>query len=347
MHCRFNRPFFMERCAGFRGWYWVCSRARVRLSSITFVRLESEGKFVVSGMGLMRSGGDEHDGDLDRAANVKAFGLAILDMFRRGRGDGRDLAGEVLPALKPGYLTDPEWELISSMCSANSANRPSMAGVVWRIRNLITLEERNSLEVEEETVTVSVREESAARVNEAISEMLELTEQLCDEDAGDASLYRPVSDRLMNIFQQLNNTRTSVPLFLIEEFGAILDRFNRYLLSEVDSDAYSIASSLSVDSLDAIGSNGVYRFHHDLDRLMNEAPDLLNTPRLHQWRHLLRQEETGQQQEEIAAAWENMSAQEFEGDVVETHKATDEGSDVLGSQFLEALRKKNGTRRML
>ncbi|EGZ28961.1 hypothetical protein PHYSODRAFT_471956, partial [Phytophthora sojae] len=157
--------------------------------------------------------------------------------------------------------------------------------------------------------------------------MLELTEQLCDEDAGDASLYRPVSDRLMNIFQQLNNTRTSVPLFLIEEFGAILDRFNRYLLSEVDSDAYSIASSLSVDSLDAIGSNGVYRFHHDLDRLMNEAPDLLNTPRLHQWRHLLRQEETGQQQEEIAAAWENMSAQEFEGDVVETHKATDEGSD--------------------
>ncbi|KAE9272170.1 hypothetical protein PF008_g30166, partial [Phytophthora fragariae] len=124
------------------------------LSMDTFVLLSSEQKLVVSGMGLVRSGGDGPDGEPHREADVMSFGLALLDIFQRMRGDWVDQADEQfiatqqLPASKPDYLNDLEWELICSMSSMNTADRPSMAEVVWRMRNLITLEKRNLLETD-------------------------------------------------------------------------------------------------------------------------------------------------------------------------------------------------------
>ncbi|KAE8993741.1 hypothetical protein PR001_g20589 [Phytophthora rubi] len=311
----------------------------------TFVWISSERKLVVSGMGLVQSGRDGLDGELHRAANVMLFGLALLDIFRRTRGDWGDqvneefIATRQLPASKPDCLNDREWELIGSMCSVNSADRPSMVEVVWKIEYLVTLEERNRLEIDEEINTTAEREtrtQALDRANDTISKVSELVDQLCEEEADNDVSYRSVSDRLVNIYQQLEEYREAGSILLIEDFTGILLRFYDYLRSEMSSDVSSIDSLFSIESSDPTRWNDMYsttnyKFHRDLDRLMNQAPNLLHTSQLHRWRHLL--EETKQRRQEIMAAWEEMDAHNFNGG------ATDEGQDAFGAQFLKTLRK--------
>ncbi|KAE8981015.1 hypothetical protein PR001_g23571 [Phytophthora rubi] len=317
----------------------------------TFVLLSSEQKLVVSGMGLVRTGGDGLDGELHRAANVMSFGLALLDIFRRIRGDWGDQANEwyianrQLPASKPECLNDLEWELICSIWSIILADRPSMADIVRTMRNLVTLEdELNPLKVEEEITTTAGwewRTQAFDHANETISELLEGVDEVCKDDADNGVFYRSVSDRLVNIYQQLEEYRETVPVCLMGDFDVILNDFFFHLGIVLEGhDSSSSDSSLSTDSSDPTLSNDIDEFHRELDRLMNAAPDLLHTSRLHRWRQTPRQEETWQHREEIVAAWEEMNAHDFDGDVIDTRETSDGGQDALGAHFLEALKKK-------
>ncbi|KAJ8544209.1 hypothetical protein ON010_g12061 [Phytophthora cinnamomi] len=305
----------------------------------TFRRLSSERRLVVTGMGLMRASGDEQGGERDRAANVMSFGLALLDILQRTRGDGGDQVEEKyfvnrqLPNSKPSHVTDAEWELVCSMCSVIFTNRPSMKEVVWGVRKFITQAKRNPWRLPIPGVAVGTYVCQPAGL--LISELLEA---VCEEVADNGFLFRSVSDRLVNIYQQLEEHHESVPRVFVEDFCLVLCDFYRYL--KKISDALSVDS---LDSMDTLFSDNPFKFHHYLDRLMYQAPGLLHMSQLNTWNHLL-QEEIRQAHEESMAAWKRMNAYELSGDVIDTSESSDEGQDAWGLIFWSHYGRKNGTR---
>ncbi|KAG7385154.1 Leucine-rich repeat serine/threonine-protein kinase 2 [Phytophthora pseudosyringae] len=276
----------------------------------TLLQLSSERKFVLSGMELIQIKA-EREGELSISSNVHSFGIALLDVLGRARGAIGSMGR--FPDQQPAFLNDLEWQLLSLMCSP--AVR-TISPVVHGIKHLMRFQG-----VGESTALAMLGTDISTRVvpdtGLTISDILNILDKSCDEDSN----FCHVRNRLTDIYQQLIAQAEPVPLSLIEHFQWMLWDF-------VDGPLFDDTSSFGYSDL-AVGDSAL-DLHSQIDSLMGQAPHLLESSGIHEWKPLLQS-----YQEATLAIWQRIEfPNERVGSISEyIQEESADDIDVLGTSI--------------
>lgn len=209
------------------------------------------------------------------ASDIQAFGFSIAAMmrsrsdipFRARRHLSRCLRSRKL-GIQPILLAEQEWNLLVGMCATDPAERLPMLHLVQTISGLANvsgISEASAIFTYIDIYTFN---------GESISDMLQDAGALCEQLEESRCVHQPVLDRLIDIYQQLQNT--VVKQLVVEDFVLILSGF---LLD--DEDNYSSQASSEGESRTIAGKN--YSIHHHIDRFMART-SLNNTAAARRWR---------------------------------------------------------------
>ncbi|RLN51988.1 hypothetical protein BBJ28_00012981 [Nothophytophthora sp. Chile5] len=239
------------------------------------------GRGMLSGLGLVRqrlATTSPNDGSSPCvASDVMAFGLALLDRLAWTGWFSKPIVHQALPAARPDFLKEEEWELFQGMCAVDPAERMSMLEVIQKMQVLAKGKEEVEAASSKPVEDVEIYVFPLAGLT--IAEILRDVNDLCDEVEAFAPVNRPVYSRLLDVYQQLVAVSGSLPAILVEDFCDVLWRFFIQLEQQASGE-YSKAASLCASRSVA---NRNYGLHHDLDRFLVSVPILRQTALVHQW----------------------------------------------------------------
>ncbi|RLN73286.1 hypothetical protein BBJ28_00011757 [Nothophytophthora sp. Chile5] len=250
----------------------------------------------------------DHANDPSVSSDILAFGLAIFDLLAINLAIGvaaspdesykdkwervdvvrervRQQPTQQLPAIQPDYVKEAEWNLLLGMCAADPAARTSMEDVVYQVGILAQQENIGHSSTTEtlDTSPATVEDVSLYEIQTlgmTLRETLDEADELCSEVGALCDVNRVVWVRLVDLYEQLESTRTPLSTSLVESFSLILLRFYD-MLDKSTSGGYSIVASTCAAQTVA-GKN--YSMHHDIDRLIYNSSDLESTSGVHRWR---------------------------------------------------------------
>ncbi|RLN37307.1 hypothetical protein BBJ28_00024185 [Nothophytophthora sp. Chile5] len=249
-----------------------------------------------------------HINDPSVSSDILAFGLAIFDLLAinheigvaaspdesyKEKRERVDIARErvrqqptkQLPATQTDYVKEAEWNLLLGMCAADPAARTSMEDVVYQVGVLAQQEKiGHSLITEtQDTSSATVEDVRLYQIQSlgmTLRETLDEADELCSEVETFHDVNRAVCARLVDVYEQLERTRTPLSTSLVESFSLILLRFYD-MLEKSTSGGYSIVASTCAAQT-VSGKN--YSMHHDIDRLIYNSSVLESTSGVHRWR---------------------------------------------------------------
>ncbi|RLN91232.1 hypothetical protein BBJ28_00023523, partial [Nothophytophthora sp. Chile5] len=250
----------------------------------------------------------DHANDPSVSSDILAFGLAIFDLLAINHEIGvaaspdesykdkwervdvvrervRQQPTKQLPATQTGYVKEAEWNLLLGMCAADPAARTCMEDVVYQVGVLAQQENigHSSTTKAPDTSSATVEDASLYEIQTlgmTLRETLDEADQLCSELETFCDVNRAVCVRLVDVYEQLESTRTPLSTSLVESFSLILLRFYD-MLDKSTSGGYSIVASTCAAQTVA-GKN--YSMHHDIDMLIYNSSDLESTSGVHRWR---------------------------------------------------------------
>ncbi|RLN13845.1 hypothetical protein BBJ28_00025726 [Nothophytophthora sp. Chile5] len=249
-----------------------------------------------------------HANDPSVSSDILAFGLAIFDLLAinheisvatspdesyKEKWERVDIARkrvrqqptEQLPATQPDYVKEAEWNLLLGMCAADPAARTCMEDVVYQVGVLAQQENigNSSTTKASDTSSAIVEDVSLYEIQtlgKTLRETLDEADELCSELEAFCDVNRAIYARLVDVYKQLESTRTPLSASLVESFSLILLRF--YVMLEKSTfGGYSIVASACAAQT-VSGKN--YSMHHDIDRLIYNSPVLERTSEVHRWR---------------------------------------------------------------
>ncbi|KAG6620765.1 Serine/threonine protein kinase [Phytophthora cinnamomi] len=255
-------------------------------------------------------------------SDVYVFGLVIVDVIS-GRGmwkfdensatQDAILSDELLS--KPDNMTPYQWNLVERMCRYNPTDRLSMADVVRELEALTknhTIDQDSSSE--SETVSTdehdSLSEDHVSNLGlghvrigaSTIARILTEIDTTCRGSMTIDSMNRDVYDRLIDIFNQLQEQSSAPTSEIIQRYSNIVRYFHMRL--QTTSSVGSSQAARFAASRQA--ADDTFSVHGDIDGFMAIAALSQSAP-IHQWRDQweLRRR---QQQREMLQKLENLPA---------------------------------------
>ncbi|RLN87891.1 hypothetical protein BBJ28_00021096 [Nothophytophthora sp. Chile5] len=260
-----------------------------------------------------------HANDPSVSSDILAFGLAIFDLLainyeigvaaspdesykeKRERVDiarkrVRQQPTEQLPATQPDYVKEAEWNLLLGMCAADPAARTNMEDVVYQVGVLAQQENIGHSSTTEtlDTSPATVDDVSLYEIQSlgmTLRETLDKADELCSELETFHDVNRAVCARLVDVYEQLESTRTPLSASLVESFSLILMHFYEMLEKSYFEEDSIVASTCAAHTV----FGKIYTMHHDIDRLIYNSPVLESTSGVHRWRPNLEQARQRQQ----------------------------------------------------
>ncbi|RLN87941.1 hypothetical protein BBJ28_00023258 [Nothophytophthora sp. Chile5] len=261
----------------------------------------------------------DHANDLSVSSDILAFGLAIFDLLAINhaisvaafpgesykdkwervdivRERVRQQPTEQLPATQPVYVKEAEWNLLLGMCAADPAARTSMEDVVYQVGVLAQQETIGHSSTTEtlDTSPATVDDVSLYEIQTlgmTLQETLDEADVLCSEVGALCDVNRVVWVRLVDLYEQLERTRTPLSTSLVESFSLILMRFYDMLDKSPFGEDSNVASTCAAHTV----FGKIYTMHHDIDRLIYNSSNLERTSGVHRWRPNLEQARQRQQ----------------------------------------------------
>ncbi|RLN63947.1 hypothetical protein BBJ28_00017036, partial [Nothophytophthora sp. Chile5] len=250
----------------------------------------------------------DHANDPSVSSDILAFGLAIFDLLAINHEIGvaaspdesykdkwervevvrervRQQPTEQLPAAQTDFVKEAEWNLLLGMCAADPAARTCMEDVVYQVGVLAQQENigHSSTTKAPDTSSATVEDASLYEIQTlgmTLRETLDEADQLCSELETFCDVNRAVCARLVDVFEQLERTRTPLSILSVESFSHILLRFHRMVETSAIGGDSIVASTCAAHTV--AGKN--YSMHHDIDRLIYNSPVLERTSEVHRWR---------------------------------------------------------------
>ncbi|RLN86615.1 hypothetical protein BBJ28_00023292 [Nothophytophthora sp. Chile5] len=249
-----------------------------------------------------------HANDPSVSSYILAFGLAIFDLLaitheigvtaspdesykeKRERVDVarervRQQPTEQLPATQTDYVKEAEWDLLLGMCAADPATRTNMEDVVYQVGILAQQENigHSSTTKAPDTSSATVEDVRLYEIQTlgmTLRETLHEADELCSELETFRDVNRAIYARLVDVYEQLESTRTPLSASLVECFSLILLRFYIMLEKSILGGDSIVASTCAAQTVS--GKN--YSMHHDIDRLIYNSSVLERTSEVHRWR---------------------------------------------------------------
>ncbi|GMF14432.1 unnamed protein product [Phytophthora fragariaefolia] len=249
-----------------------------------------EFKGILSGLGLIRTKSSESElRNFAAASDVQAFGLAmfkyLVDCFSANNSELDDFHHDQrLPRCRPNFFSEEQWSLLVRMCADDPADRMSMIEVVHKLES-IQKESHDDIwgdDVESKVEPEFVDELDSYMIpaaNATITDILQDTNDLCDEIEDFIGVNRPVYDRLLDVYTQLSVSTHPLPVALVEDFSSILWRFFLRLEERSQGEYNSVATLCAANTV----ANRNYSVHHDIDRIILSTPFLQSSPAVHCW----------------------------------------------------------------
>ncbi|RLN93714.1 hypothetical protein BBJ28_00014133, partial [Nothophytophthora sp. Chile5] len=168
-----------------------------------------------------------------------------------------------LPATQTGNVKEAEWNLLLGMCAADPAARASMEDVVFQVGVLAQQENTglSSTTKAPDTFSATVEDVSLYEIQTlgmTLRETLDEADELCSELETFCDVNRAVIARLVDVYEQLESTRTPLSTSLVESFSLILLRFYDMLEKSILGGDSIVASSCAARTVS--GKN--YNMHH-------------------------------------------------------------------------------------
>ncbi|RLN88039.1 hypothetical protein BBJ28_00022566 [Nothophytophthora sp. Chile5] len=192
----------------------------------------------------------DHSNDPSVSSDILAFGLAIFDLLAinheigvaaspdesyKEKWERVDVVRErvhlqpteQLPATQTDYVKEAEWNLLLGMCAADPAARTSMEDVVYQVGVLAQQENIGPSSVTKvpDTSSATVEDVSLYEIQTlgmTLRETLDEADQLCSEHEAFHDVNRAVWVRLVDVYEQLESTRTPLSTSLVESFSLII-----------------------------------------------------------------------------------------------------------------------------
>ncbi|GAB9476260.1 Tkl protein kinase [Globisporangium polare] len=228
------------------------------------------------------------------AADVYAFGMCVweavtLEVPWKGHSDHNiysNVSEGMLPE-RPASIQDAEWDLITSMCTADPSERATIGYVVNRLKQFVLDHGQSSGAVVQEPSSSSghstqqresVVEHLFGELGDTIPSALRMVQSKCerlsDEDQWMASSVYPALDYIFVLLQERNKVPTDVE---VVKFCGVLSRFQHYLRTAVsEKSVFQLVRSRRVAE-----SNHV--IYSELDRLLDML-DVAETDPIRVWR---------------------------------------------------------------
>ncbi|RLN91144.1 hypothetical protein BBJ28_00019546 [Nothophytophthora sp. Chile5] len=250
----------------------------------------------------------DHANDPSVSSDILAFGLAIFDLLAinheigvaaspdesyKDKWERVDVAREhvhhhptkQLPATQTDYVKEAEWNLLLGMCAADPAARTGVEDVVYQMGVLAQQEDIGPSSTTEalDTSPATVEDVSLYEIQTlgmTLRETLDEADELCSELETCCDVNHAVCTRLVDVYEQLENTRTPLSVSLVETFSLILLRFYIMLEKSTFGGDSIVASTCAAQTVS--GKN--YSMHHDIDRLIYNSSILERTSGVHRWR---------------------------------------------------------------
>ncbi|RLN73296.1 hypothetical protein BBJ28_00025952, partial [Nothophytophthora sp. Chile5] len=260
-----------------------------------------------------------HTNDPSVSSDILAFGLAIFDLLAINHEIGvaafpgesykdkwkrvdvvrervRQQPTEQLPATQTDHVKDAEWNLLLGMCAADPAARTSMEDVVYQVGVLAQQETIGHSSTTEtlDTSPATVDDVSLYEIQTlgmTLRETLDEADVLCSEVGALCDVNRVVWVRLVDLYEQLESTRTPLSTSLVESFSLILLRFHKTVEKSTFGGDSIVASTCAAHTV----FGKIYTMHHDIDRLIYNSSDVERTSGVHRWRPNLEQARQRQQ----------------------------------------------------
>ncbi|RLN72587.1 hypothetical protein BBJ28_00024486 [Nothophytophthora sp. Chile5] len=255
----------------------------------------------------------DHANDPSVSSDILAFGLAIFDLLAINHEIGvaaspdesykdkwervdvvrervRQQPTKQLPDTQTDYVKEAEWNLLLGMCAADPAARTSMEDVVYQVGVLVQQEcvGHSSITETQDTSSATVEDVSLYEIQSlrmTLRETLDEADQLCSKLETFCDVNRAVCARLVDVYEQLESTRTSLSASLVESFSLILMHFYEMLDKSYFGEDSIVASTCAAHTV----FGKIYTMHHDIDRLIFNSSDLESTSGVHHWRPILEQ----------------------------------------------------------
>ncbi|RLN93389.1 hypothetical protein BBJ28_00018572 [Nothophytophthora sp. Chile5] len=242
------------------------------------------------------------------SSDILAFGVAIFDLLAINHEIGvaaspdesykdkwervdvvrervRQQPTKQLPVTQTDNVKEAEWDLLLGMCAADPAARTSMEDVVYQVGVLAQQENIGH------STTIKAPDISSAIVDDVrlyeiqslgmtLRETLDEADQLCSELEVFCDVNRALYARLVDVYEQLERTRTPLSTSLVESFSLILMRFYAMLDKSISGGYSIVVSTCAAQTVS--GKN--YSMHHDINRLIYNSPALESTSGVHRWR---------------------------------------------------------------
>ncbi|KAE9270655.1 hypothetical protein PF008_g30557 [Phytophthora fragariae] len=153
-----------------------------------------------------------------QALDIQAFGFAIFELryFK---------IGTQLPDVRPEFVLEDEWNLLSAMCTADASGSLTMEDILYTIGVLAQKETRYPAcreRVESEKVVVDLSCYEIQTLGQTIEVALDDIEALCVELDEFVDVNRRMYTRLKDVYDQLNASQEPLPVTLVENFALIV-----------------------------------------------------------------------------------------------------------------------------
>ncbi|RLN73234.1 hypothetical protein BBJ28_00024474 [Nothophytophthora sp. Chile5] len=185
----------------------------------------------------------------------------------------------------PEWFTTARWELITRMCAADPTARIYVEDAVYTMEVLANEETGTDTNTEAITATTSedVKMYVIPTANETFEEVFQGAGELFGQAEELSDFHRSVYDRLVNVYEQLEEMSTKPSRLLVDGFAIIVWRFYRNL--ERDAlDSFSIVDTMCASHTIA-GKN--YRLHYQIDHLLRGTAELDSTDPVHRWQPVM------------------------------------------------------------
>jgi len=282
------------------------------VSPATLLCSYSERRGVLDGLGLVPRnrvdrlnviGNNENENQSDDeessvSCDVLRFGLSVFFLLMGARNSNfptskRDQSFDSwtfktttqLPASQPGFIKDAEWEMLLGLCAANPADRTPLEDVVFKMHALAEEESPKKKDPPQQPVE-GIRDFVISSFDGTVADMFDEFSEKFEEGFSEVDRY--VYDRLRNVYEQLEKSKGSLPLRLVETFSSLLWDF--FLKVETESDGPSQA--IQIASRSVAGQN--YHYHHQIDHLVQSYPQLQGVDVIHRWQPTWDQAESKQ-----------------------------------------------------
>lgn len=195
--------------------------------------------------------------------DIRAFGCVIFKLryFK---------VGDQLPEVRPEFVLEDEWELLTAMCTADAS---TMEEVLYKIGVLAQREmssPHDSERVQSAKVVGDLSCYEIQTLGQSIVTTLDDIEALCNELEEFSNVNRPVCARLKDVYEQLDASQAPLPVALVENFALIVLHFYDML----DQRTLGIISSVSTLLASKTLAGKMYGLHQDIDHLLRSAPCL-------------------------------------------------------------------------